>query len=107
MNPLYTVKLLNSDNILFFISGYLIRNLIKNIDCQDRAKSMVQLAASTDHQYSATPNPIFLNHKNMGDLIQASYGSYKVITATDKAFKLHFIKTNKKCTKTRTLVQKM
>ena len=73
-----------TDNILFYISGYITRNPVKSIDFQDCAISMVQSAASTDPQYPATPYANFFNRKNKGDLIQASYGSYKVVAATKK-----------------------
>ena len=49
-----------TDNILFYISGYMIRNFVTNIDFQDCVTSMAQPAVSTDYQYSATPYVIFL-----------------------------------------------
>ena len=74
-----------------YISGDIIRNLVKNIDCQDCTTSMVQSAASTNHQYSATAYTSHLNCKNMGGFTQASYGSYKDVAAVEKVFKLKWI----------------
>ena len=44
-----TVSIANkvTDNILFSFSGYMIRNLVKNIDYQDCATLVVQPAVST------------------------------------------------------------
>ena len=81
-----------------YISGDIIRNLVKNIDCQDCITSMVQSAASTNHQYSATAYTSHLNCKNMGGFTQASYGSYKDVAAVEKVFKLKWINIDKKCT---------
>ena len=77
-------------NILFYVSGDVIRNLVRNIDYQDGAKSMVQPAASTKHQAST----------------RASYGSYKV-PVTENSFRLNVINTNEKCTNTRHLIEKI
>ena len=95
-----------TDNVLFYISGYIIRNLIKNIECQDCTTSMVQLEASTDYQYYAAPDATILNCNNRGCLIQESYGSYKVVAAAEKVCKLNVISTNQKCSNIRHLVQK-
>lgn len=89
----YTVNLLITFN--FYISGYRIHNLIKKVYSQDCVPAMLQPAASADHQYPATPNASFLNCKNRGGLIQASYGLRKVSATAEKAFKLNVINTNK------------
>lgn len=44
-----------TDNILFYISGSIISNLGKKIDCQNSETLMVKPAASTSHHYLATP----------------------------------------------------
>lgn len=44
-----------TDNILFYISGSIISNLGKKIDCQNSETLMVKPAASTSYHYLATP----------------------------------------------------
>ena len=84
-----------TDNILFYISGYMIRNFVTNIDFQDCVTSMPQPAVSNDYQYSATLYVIFLYRKSKISLSQASYGSYIVVVTAEKAFKLNIINTQK------------
>ena len=61
-----------TENIFFYIllySGYITRNPVKNIDFLNCAILMVQQETSAD-------------------LIQASYGSCKIVAAAKKAIKL-------------------
>ena len=77
-------------NVFFYVSGNVIRNLVRNIDYQDGAKSMVQPTASIEHQAST----------------RASYVWNKV-AVTENSFRLNVINTNEKCTNTRHLTEKM
>ena len=63
----------------------MIRNLVKNNDCQDCATSTVQPAEITDHQYSVTIYAIFLNHKNSSGMAWSKIiGLHKVAAAAEK-----------------------
>ena len=50
-----------TDNILFYISDYIARNLVASIDYQECATSVVKPSVLTDQQYLATPYATFLN----------------------------------------------
>ena len=64
--------------------NYVIRDLIKNIACQNSAALTVEPAASTDNHYSETTYATFLNHKSKDGLIQASHFSYQFSAAAEK-----------------------
>ena len=70
--------------------------MLKNIDCHGCGTSMIKPATLPDHQYLATLYATFLNRENRRGLIQASYGSSKVVAAAGKSLTLNIVNTNKK-----------
>ncbi|XP_060866105.1 uncharacterized protein LOC132941892 [Metopolophium dirhodum] len=59
------------DNILYYISGFIVRCLLKKVDCQTCANSMLETLSehNYNHKYS---HSILVNVKNRGGLIKSS-----------------------------------
>ena len=83
------------ENILYYISGFIIRKIIHKIDCQQCSESSVIPVSSTDHFYATMPYAMLVSRKNRGGLIQASYGALKVVEQCEKSFKMNVINSSR------------
>eukprot|EP00795_Rhopilema_esculentum_P017191 gene17191-8732_t len=83
------------ENILYYISGFIIRKIIHKIDCQQCSESLVIPVSSTDHFYATMPYAMLVSRKNRGGLIQASYGAFKVVEQCEKSFKMNVINSSR------------
>eukprot|EP00795_Rhopilema_esculentum_P001055 gene1055-15385_t len=83
------------ENILYYISGFIIRKIIHKIDCQQCSESLVIPVSSTDHFYATMPYAMLFSRKNRGGLIQASYGAFKVVEQCEKSFKMNVINSSR------------
>lgn len=66
------------DNILYYISGFIVRCLLKKVDCQTCANSMLETLSehNYNHKYS---HSILVNVKNRGGLIKSSINVIKIV----------------------------
>ena len=83
-----------TNNILYYISGFIIRKLIKSIDCTQCSEALVLSTAISDHQYCSSPYSSLVNRKNRGGLIQSSHGAYQVVVQCEKSFRINVINAN-------------
>jgi hypothetical protein len=59
------------DNVLYYISGFIVKCLFKKVDCQTCANSMLKTLSehNYNHKYS---HSILVDVKNRGGLIESS-----------------------------------
>ena len=70
-------------DVLFYISGYIAKKLLKNIKCPECAEALYQPAdVAHDHQYHHSIT--LLSCKCYGKLLVPSLSVVKVVTTTDK-----------------------
>ena len=81
-----------TENVLYYISGFLVRGIVKHIDCQECPEGL--LSPISDHQYCYLPYDSLVNRKNRGGLTHSSYGVYKVVLTCEKSFKVNVINNN-------------
>eukprot|EP00795_Rhopilema_esculentum_P009936 gene9936-18544_t len=98
------------ENILYYISGFIVRKIANKIDCEQCAEALAFPTSSMDHPYVNLPFSfaMLVVRKNRGGLVQASYGAFKVVEHCEKAFKLNVLEGgNKAITSKPHLVRKM
>ena len=96
-----------TENVLYYIAGYILRSILKSIDCDLCVKSLLVPKQSSDYQYFTSPYSSLVQIKNSGGLIQSSYFVYKIITTAEKIFHLTVVDNPLKITSNRVLVLKM
>ena len=94
-----------TENVLYYISGFLVRGIVKDIDCQECSEAL--LSPINDHQYCYLPYDSLVNRKNRGGLIHSSYGVYKVVFTCEKSFKVNVINNDKNISLKSNLIQRM
>ena len=77
-----------TENVLYYIAGYILRSILKSIDCHLCVESLLAPKQISDHQYFTSPYGSLLQIKNSGGLIQSLYFVYKIITTAEKMFHL-------------------
>lgn len=77
-----------TENILYYISGFILRGIVTSLDCEECSEAL--LTPTSDHQYSYS-YVSFINRKDRGGLLHASYGVYKVILTCEKSFKINVL----------------
>ena len=77
-----------TENVLYYIAGYILRSILKSIDCDLCVESLLVPKQMSDHQYFTSPYGSLVQIKNSGGLIQSSYFVYKIITTAEKMFHL-------------------
>ena len=68
-----------SENIIYYIAGLTVRNVIQNIDCAQRSEAPTLDRTADDYDYVPPPFSLFLIRKNNGVLVEASCGVQKII----------------------------
>ena len=96
-----------TENVLYDIAGYILRSILKSIDCNLCVESLLVPKQMSDHQYFTSPYGSLVQIKNSGGLIQSSYFVYKIITTAEKIFHLTVVDNPLKITSNRVLVLKM
>ena len=96
-----------TENVLYYIAGYILRSILKSIDCDLCVESLLIAKQMSDHQYFASPYGCLVQIKNSAGLIQSSYFVYKKITPAEKIFHLTVVDNPFKITSNRILVLKM
>ena len=96
-----------TENVLYYIAGYILRSILKSIDCDLCVESLLVPKQMSDHQYFTSPYGSLVQIKNSGGLIQSSYFVYKIITTAEKMFHLTVVDNPLKITSNRVLVLKM
>ena len=81
-----------TENVWYYISGFLVRGIVKHIDCQECSEGL--LSPISDHQYCYLPYDSLVNRKNRGGLTHSSYGVYKVVLTCQKSFKVNVMNNN-------------
>ena len=96
-----------TENVLYYISGFLVRGIIKNIDCQECAEALT--SPRSDHEYCYLPHDhmSFVNRKDCGGLIYSSSGVYKVVLACEKSFKVNVLNSTTKISVQSNLINRM
>ena len=77
-----------TENVLYYIAGYILRSILKSIDCNLCVESLLVPKQMSDHQYLTSPYGSLVQIKNSGGLIQSSYFVYKIIITAEKIFHL-------------------
>ena len=96
-----------TENVLYYIAGYILRSILKSIDCDLCVESLLVPKQMSDHQYFTSPYGSLVQIKNSGGLIQSSYFVYKIITTAEKIFHLTVVDNPLKITSNRVLVLTM
>jgi len=79
LNPsLQTAK----ENILYYILGYIITKVVKQLDCHFCKLSI--LKQTSDHNYYSSNYAKFVNLRNNGRLVSGSESTFKIISETEK-----------------------
>ena len=90
------------ENVLYYIAGIVVRNLVKNTSCSDCINILLHRNESiqTDHMYSSSSEPFkqFTIFCSNGGLVYASDIVYKVIQFAEKHYRL-LVKTGSLLTK--------
>ena len=94
-------------NVRYYIAGYILRSILKSIDCDLCVESLLVPKQMSDHQYFTSAYGSLVQIKNSGGLIQASYFVGKIITRAKKMFHLTVVDNPLKITSNRVLVLKM
>ena len=78
-----------SDNVLFYIAGFIVRKLKRQIDCFICSEALLlNSSPSATSECTETPShELFLERKNDGGLIKVSYGVYRTIKYAEQAFR--------------------
>lgn len=83
--------IINSDinnckyNIIYYISGYVVRKVISVLDCNSCIKSLVR--SQNDHNYChADIYTKFVDYKNNGGLISSSDDTFKILCQAENNF---------------------
>ena len=96
-----------TENVLYYIAGYILRSILKSIDCDLCVESLLVPKQSPDHQYFTSPYGSLVQIKNSDGLIQSSNFVYKIITTAEKIFHVTVVDNPLKITSNRVLVLKM
>ena len=94
-----------TENILYYIAGFIIRSVLKNIECNDCSEALLT-STTSDHQYCLNYRSLVIR-KDRGGLLHASYGVYRIILSCEKSFKFHVLNTPTKITREKNLMQRM
>lgn len=71
-------------NILYYITGYVVRKITMHIECMSCIQSLLASQNSKEHNYSVPQlHTKFTSFKNVGGLILSSESSFKIIMATE------------------------
>lgn len=95
------------ENILYYISGYVVRNIAKQVTCPQCLQLLYMPAELRDHPYAPRSYARLVMSKNRGGLAEASFMALKVIESSEKAFKLNVIHQDKNITKQDKIMKKM
>ena len=76
-----------TENIIYYIAGFIVRNVMKNLDCSQCSEALTLDCTADEHDYVPAPFSLFLIRKNNGGLVEASYGVQKIITLCEKIFR--------------------
>ena len=95
------------EHVLYYIAGYILRSILKSIDCDLCVESLLLPKQTSDHQYFTSPYGSLVQIKSSGGLIQSSYFVYKMITTAEKIFQLTVVDNPLKITSSSVLVLKM
>eukprot|EP00795_Rhopilema_esculentum_P011471 gene11471-21685_t len=76
-----------SENIIYYIAGFIVRRIIKKLDCSQCSEALILNCMSEEHDYVTAPFSLFLDRKNNGGLIKVSFGVHKLITLCEKSFR--------------------
>ena len=82
-----------SENVLFYIAGFIVRKLKRQIDCSICSEAfLLNSSPSATSECRETPShELFLERRNNGGLIKVSYGVYRTIKYAEQAFR-HTVK---------------
>ena len=99
-----------SENVLFYIAGFIVRKLKRQIDCSICSEALLlnsSPSATSECRETSSHEP-FLERRNNGGLIKVSYGVYRIIKYAEQAFQ-HTVKGNgeMKINKENNLIKKM
>lgn len=68
------------DNILYYISGFIVRTIFKKIECPTCTESLLERKTTIDHNYSHTNSySALVNIKNRGGLVRSSTDVLKIV----------------------------
>ena len=81
-NLLLSTTIWRSD-VLHYISGYIVKKLIEDIDCPDCVSALQSNSELSDFR-NYQSHPSLLSCKKYGNLIVPSYSVYKVVDSVDK-----------------------
>ena len=79
-----------SDNILYYMAGFVCRKLMSSITCPYCAQAITSWVPHhlTDHQYTSSDTWTKLTHrKNKGGLVFASFGIFQVVKVCEQMFR--------------------
>ena len=96
--------------MLFYIAGFIVRKLKRHIDCSICSEALLlnSSPSATSECREAPSHELFLERRNNGGLIKASYGVYRIIKYAEQAFR-YMVKGNgeMKINKASNLIMKM
>ena len=72
-----------TENIIYYIAGFIVRSVMKNLDCSQCSETVTFDCTVDEHDYVPAPFSLFLIWSN-GKLEEASHGVQKVITLCEK-----------------------
>ena len=84
-----------TENIIYYIAGFIVRNVMKNLDCPQCSEALTLDCTADEHDYVPAPFSLFLIRKNNGGLVKASYGVQKIITLCEKIYREKVKETRK------------
>ena len=94
-----------TENVLYNTARYILRSILKFINCDLCVESLLVPKQMSDHQYFTSPCSSLVQIKNSSGLIQSS--TVEIITTVKKIFHLTVVNNPLKIMSNRVLVVKM
>ena len=82
------------ENVLYYISGWILRNIVDSIDCHECAESLVKdstCTQSTGYSYES-----LVSSKDRGGLYHPSHAVHKLVMSCERAFQIHVVNNPQK-----------
>lgn len=83
------------ENVLYYITGYIIKQMMKELTCHACLEAIIVPVVTLEHQYSCPSYARLVARKDMGSLMKASHGAFKVIEQAEKSFYIHVLLRSK------------
>ena len=77
------------ENVLYYISGWILRKIIDSVDCHECAESLMKESTGTGTQRTGYSYESLVTSKDRGGLFYSSYAVHKLVVSCERAFQIH------------------